>query len=182
VGTGFRKRSCSNKDSGLRSDSIELDRSLGRHCKNEGSGAIPKDGSAHPTPHTRKRHRHDANVPETTDARFCSALPRRTCPEWAMKRERPISHKEEPRPLKRPGFDAGRLRVRGWGASPGAYDQFRCCRVVPALRIFFFVAVREGRAGPRLPLGACKLMAPNLAPSLLKSDGTLIRCPPGSTT
>ena len=30
------------------------------------------------------------------------------------------SRKGEPRPLKRPGFDAGRLRVRGWGASPGA--------------------------------------------------------------
>jgi len=30
----------------------------------EGPGAIPKHGSAHPTPHTRKRHRHDANVAE----------------------------------------------------------------------------------------------------------------------
>jgi hypothetical protein len=56
---------------------------------NEGPGAIPKNGFAYPTPHTRKRHRHYANVPETADASFCSTLPRRTCPEWAMKSERP---------------------------------------------------------------------------------------------
>jgi hypothetical protein len=55
---------------------------------NEGPGAIPKDGSAHPAPHTRKRHRHYANVPETAEARFCSARPWRRCPEWAMKSER----------------------------------------------------------------------------------------------
>ncbi len=27
----------------------------------------------------------------------------------------------EPRRLTLPGFDAGRMRVRGWGASPGAW-------------------------------------------------------------
>jgi len=65
------------------------DHALGAEANNEGPGVIPKDGSAHPTPHTHKRHRHDANVPETSDARFCSARPRRRWPEWAMKREGP---------------------------------------------------------------------------------------------
>ena len=49
--------------------------------KNGGPGAIPKDGSAHPAPYTRKRHRHYANVPETADAGFRSALPLWSCPE-----------------------------------------------------------------------------------------------------
>jgi hypothetical protein len=71
----------------------------------EGPDVIQTDGSAHPTPHTRKCHRHYANVPETTDTRFRSALARRRCPEWTTKSELP--YKEEPRPQNRPGFDAG---------------------------------------------------------------------------
>ena len=61
--------------------------------KNKRPGAIPKDGSAHPAPYTRKRHRHYANVPETADAGFRSALPLWSCPEWAMKGERPAQRR-----------------------------------------------------------------------------------------